>query len=205
MIKRIFVSSAITIQLFAGSYDNGIGFYKKAQYKKAIESFEIASNNNDNRAMLAIGIIYANGDGVKWDPIKSFDWFKKAANAGNKHAYLKLGNLFASQENYKKAYPWFLKSANTGNSEAAYKLGYFYTGGLGVKTDLKKALQWYEKAAISGNINAQLNLGFAYIGGLGTKVNYKKAAFWIHKAKDTGSEKAIELWKEFKLEEHYKN
>jgi TPR repeat protein len=71
--------------------------------------------------------------------------------------------------------------------------------------DLKKALQWYEKAAISGNINAQLNLGFAYIGGLGTKVDYKKAAFWIHKAKDTGSEKAIELWKEFNLDKHYKD
>ena len=205
MVKKIIISTILSSYLFAGSYDNGIESYKKSEYKKALESFKIASNNNDNRAMLAIGIIYANGDGVRWDPVKSFDWFKKAANAGNKYAYIKLGNLFASQKNYEKAFQWFLKSANAGNDKASYNLGYFYTGGLGVKQDLKKALQWYEKSAIAGNINAQINLGFAYIGGHGTKVDYKKASFWIKKAKDSGSSKAKILWDEFKLKNYIIN
>ena len=202
MMKKLFISIILSIYLFAGSYDNGIEFYKQGKYKKALESFKIAANNDDNKAMLAIGIIYANGDGVRWDPIKSFDWFKKAANAGNKYAYVKLGNLFASQKNYKKAFPWFLKAANNGDAVAAYNLGYFYTGGLGVTMDLKEALKWYEKAAEAGNINAQLNLGFAYIGGQGTKSDYKKASYWIKKAKDTGSSKAKLLWDEFKLKDY---
>jgi len=123
MIKKLFVSSAITIQLFAGSYDNGISFYKKAQYQKAIESFEIASNNNDNRAMLAIGIIYANGDGVKRDQNRSLEWFLKSANNGNIYAFNKLGNIYASgvtvKQDYKKAFKWFHKSALTGDNKAA--------------------------------------------------------------------------------------
>ena len=202
MLKKIFIFSILCTYLFAGSYDNGIESYKQSKYKKAMESFLIASNNDDNRAMLVIGIMYANGDGVQKDKEKSFEWFKKAANTGNLHAFNKLGNIYATEEDYAKAFKWFKKAADVGDSKAAYNLGYFYTGGLGVKMDLEKALSWYEKAAISGNIDAQLNLGFMYIGGQGTKVNYKKAAYWIKKAKDTGNSKANLMWEEFKLAEY---
>lgn len=202
MLKKLLISAVLSTYLFAGSYDNGINLYKKGHYKKAMDSFLIATNNNDNKAMLVMGIMYANGDGVQKDKVKSFEWFKKAANAGNLHAFNKLGNIYAAKEDYTKAFQWFKKAADAGDSKAAYNLGYFYTGGLGVKMDLEKALIWYEKAAIAGNIDAQLNLGFMYIGGQGTKVNYKKAAYWIKKAKDTGNSKANLMWEEFKLNEY---
>jgi len=202
MLKKLFISVVLCTYLFAGSYDNGINYYKQAKYKQAMGSFLIASNNDDNRAMLVVGIMYANGDGVERNQIKSNQWFKKAANAGNIHAYDKLGNFYASKDDYKEAFIWFEKAANTGDSKAAYNLGYFYTGGLGVKRDLGMALNWYGKAAFAGNVDAQLNLGFMYIGGQGTKVDYKKAAYWIKKAKDTGDVKAKLLWEEFKLEKY---
>ena len=202
MIKKLFAALVLCSYLFAGSYDNGIGFYKQGKYKKAYDSFSIASNNDDNRAMLVIGIMYANGDGVEKDSKKSVEWFEKAANAGNIHAYNKLGTIYASKEDFKQAFKWFSKAAQKDDAKAAYNLGYFYTGGLGVKMDLKKSLKWYEKAATMGNIDAQLNLGFMYIGGQGTKVDYKKAAYWIKKVKDTGNEKADTMWKEFKLEQY---
>ncbi len=202
MTKKLFISAIISINLFAGSYDNGIEFYKDGKYKKAINSFLISTNNDDNRAMLVMGIIYANGDGVKKDQVKSTQWFEKAANAGNFHAYSKLGNIYASKKDFKNAFKWFEKAALNGDSEAAYNLGYFYTGGLGVEMDLKESLKWYEKASIAGNTNAQLNLGFMYIGGQGTKKDYKKAAHWIKKAKDTGNNKALILWEQFKLKDY---
>jgi len=201
-LKFLFSSVLIFSFLYAGTYDNGLNFYKKGLYKQAIKSFLVAVSKNDNRAMLAIGIMYANGDGVNKDQNKSIVWFKKAANAKNVYAYNKLGNYYASKEDYKEAFKWFEKAANTGDSKASYNLGYFYTGGLGVKQDLKMALNWYGKAAFAGNVDAQLNLGFMYIGGQGTKVDYKKAAYWIKKAKDTGNIKAKLLWEEFKLGEY---
>ncbi len=204
MIKKLFISATLCTYLFAGSYDNGINSYKQGKYKKAMDSFLIASNNDDNRAMLVVGIMYANGDGVKKDQKESFEWFKKAAKAGNKHAWIKLGNIYASKKDFKNSFKWFEKAANIGDSKAAYNLGYFYTGGMGVKMDLKKSLEWYEKASIAGNIDAQLNLGFMYIGGQGTKVDYKKAAYWIKKAKDTGNTKAETMWEEFKLYKYEK-
>ncbi len=199
MKNKIILSAVFTSYLFAGNYDNGIDFYTQGKYQKAIDSFTIASNNNDNRAMLAIGVIYANGDGVDKSDDKSFEWFKKAADAGNKNSWMKLGNIYAVKEDYKNSYKWFLKAAKKGDAKAAYNLGYFYTGGLGVKMDLEESLFWYEKASISGDTNAQLNLGFMYIGGHGTKVDYKKAAYWIKKAKLTGSTKADTMWEQFKL------
>jgi len=202
MFKKFILYIICISYLYAGSYDDGIDFYKKALYKKAMKSFLIAVNNNDNRAMLAIGIMYANGDGVVKNQTKSIEWFKKAANSKNIYADNKLGNYYASKKDYKEAFKWFEKAANHGNSKAAYNLGYFYTGGLGVKQDLKMALNWYGKAAFAGNVDAQLNLGFMYIGGQGTKVDYKKAAYWINKAKDTGNIKAKLLWKEFQLEDY---
>jgi len=189
----------ITSYLFAGSYENGIEFYKKAQYKKAFESFKIATNNLDSKAMLALSTMYANGDGVDKNLEKSIFWLKRSADLNNMIACYRLGEYYASKENFKDAFKWFEKAALDGNSKAQYNLGYFYTGGLGVDRDLKKSLQWYEKAATAGNIDAQLNLGFMYIGGHGTKVDYKKAAYWIGKAKQTGSTKAQIMWDEFKL------
>ncbi len=204
MTKKLFISAILSTYLFAGSYDNGIEFYKDGKYKKAIDSFLISTNNDDNRAMLVMGIIYANGDGVQRDSEKSFKWFEKSAKGGNIHAFNKLGNIYASKEDFENAFKWFEKAALNGDSQAAYNLGYFYTGGLGVKMDLKKSLEWYEKASIAGNTDAQLNLGFMYIGGQGTEKDYKKAAHWIKKAKDTGDQKALILWEQFKLKDYIK-
>jgi TPR repeat protein len=199
---KLFIFIILYSCLFARNYEDGIKYYKKTQYKKAKQSFLLASNNNDNKAMLALGIMYANGDGVKKDGKKSLDWFIKSANAGNIHAYLKLGNIYASKKYFEKAFKWFEKAAMLGNAKASYYLGYFYTGGLGVKADLKKAFKWYQFSAKNGNINAQINLGFSYISGLGTTKSYKKAAFWIKKAKNTGNLKAITLWEQFKLNDY---
>ncbi len=204
MINKLFISAILCTYLFAGSYDNGINSYKQGKYKKAMDSFLIASNNNDNQAMLVIGIMYANGDGVKKDQNKSFNWFTKAANAGNFHAYLKLGNLYASKEDFKNAFKWFEKAALKGDNKAAYNLGYFYTGGLGIPMDLKEAFKWYKISAKDGNINAQINLGFAYMSGHGTDKDLKQASFWIKKAKDTGSSKASQMWEQFNLENYEK-
>jgi TPR repeat protein len=204
MMKKILLITLLFSYIFAGSYDNGIKFYKQGLYKKALQSFKIAVNNDDNKAMLAIGIMYANGDGVAQNSDLSFEWFLKSAKAGNTYAFSKLGNIYASKKDFKNAFKWFLKSANKNDSKSAYHLGYFYTGGLGVKRDLKKALSWYEKSAKAGNIDAQLNLGFMYIAGHGTKVDLKKASYWIQKAKNTGNQKSIVLWKEFKLDEYAK-
>jgi uncharacterized protein len=201
MNRKIILSLLLTSAsyLFAGSYDNGIDFYKQKKYEQAMDSFKIAVNNSDNRAMLAIGIMYANGDGVQWNPKISFEWILKAAEAENHYAFIKLGDIYASQQDFKNAFKWFKKAADLGDGKASYNLGYFYTGGLGVESDLKKALEWYKKSAMTGNVDAQLNLGFMYIGGQGTKSNYKEAAYWIKKAKDTGNDKADMMWQEFKL------
>ncbi|MEA1914565.1 MAG: tetratricopeptide repeat protein [Campylobacterota bacterium] len=198
-MKKSVLLLLIASYLFAGSYENGIEYYKKTQFKQALESFTIASNNNDDKAMLALSVMHANGDGVTKDSAKSIQWLKKSANLENEIACYRLGEYYAKDEKFEDAFKWFKIAADKGNNKAQYNLGYFYTGGLGVKMSLKDSLYWYEASAMNGNIDAMLNVGFMYIGGQGTPKNYKQAAVWIKKAKDAGNAKAQMMWDEFKL------
>ena len=201
-MKKIIFSIFILTNLIANDYLSGLEHYKKQHYSKALELFNKAAQENNDKAMFALSVIYFNGDGVKKDIDKSLLWAKKSAFFGNINAYEKLGNYNASKTNYKEAFNWFEKAAKRGSAKSQYNLGYFYTGGLGVKRDLDKALFWYTKSAEQNHIDAQLNLGFMYIAGHGTKVDYSKAVYWIKKAKELGSQKANEMWKEFKLDQY---
>ena len=205
MNKNILIALSLSTLACACEYEDGLKYYQQSQYTKAKECFEQISNtksSQSSKAMLAIGVMYNNGDGVNRDINKSIKWFEKSALKGNMQASNKLGNYYASKEKYKQSFKWFEKSALKGNSEASFYLGYFYTGGLGVDRDLSKSMSWYEKSALKDNSKAQLNLAFMYIGGQGTKVDYAKASYWAYKAKKLGNPKANIMIEEFKLDEY---
>ena len=66
--------------------------------------------------------MFYNGDGVKKDKTKAFEWFSKAADQGLDIAQLSVGMAYKEgdgiSKNKIKAYEWFLKSAGQGNEEA---------------------------------------------------------------------------------------
>ena len=65
-------------------YESGIGI--EPDEKKAIESYERATEMGDSEAMCILGEYYLNGVGVEEDKKKAVELFKRASELGNQRA-----------------------------------------------------------------------------------------------------------------------
>jgi len=71
---------------------------------------------------------YAEGQGVRQDYQKAFEWYTKAANQGNIRAQLNVGVMYEQgygvRQDYRKAKEWFGKACDNGNQEGcdAYRV-----------------------------------------------------------------------------------
>ena len=141
--------------------------------------------------------------------IEDFDnakiWFKKAADAGDKHSenhlhYLnnidnpesqrKLAQIMGISRN-KESLKYYERSANQGDVQAQNDLGEIYVHGNIVPKDYKVALYWLRKAAQQGHSMAQNNLGNHYHNGFGVEVNIEEALHWYRLSADQGNPMAM--------------
>lgn len=131
-----------------------------------------------------------------------FTKVKKAAEAGNADAQVKLGriydykfNEYNIEQNEAEAFKWYKKAAEQGNPEGMESLALSYEyGSRVVPKDYSEALKWHLKAAEKGDVAAQYNLGEIYYNPIvNTYVNYSgiikqdyaKAFEWFKKAATT--------------------
>jgi uncharacterized protein len=170
-------------------------------FAKARESMEKAADMGSADAMVSLGSMYENGQGVAQDYAKAREWYEKAAAKGNVPAGKLLQHLPAppvtSQDasalysqgeryyygqgvpqDYAKAREWYEKAAAKDDADAMFKLGLLYQNGQGVPQDYAKAREWYEKAAAKNNADAMYHLGMLYMAQDDTKARawYEKAA-----------------------------
>jgi TPR repeat protein/WD40 repeat protein len=149
-----------------------------------------AADQGDPNAQLAMGAMYAEGQGVNQDAQNAFEWYQKAADKGNADAQNRLGVMYRSGQgvkwDYQKAFEWFQKAADKGNADAQTNLGVMYESGQGLKRDYQKAFKWFQKAANQGNVDAQNRLGVMYEYGQGVNQDAQKAVEWYQKAADQG-------------------
>ena len=70
------------------------GAYQRGQYKTA---FDLATNraqyNGDPKAMTMLGELYANAMGVKRDYAKAAEWYKRAADGGDREGMFALAMM----------------------------------------------------------------------------------------------------------------
>ena len=74
-------------------YDVGLSYEIKEDYKKAMEWYLKASDQNYGVAQLYIGMLYANGKGVSRDVDTAIAWYRKAAENGNESAQMTLDTI----------------------------------------------------------------------------------------------------------------
>ena len=78
---------------------------------KAVEWYQKAAEQGEVHAQYNLGVMYANGQGVKQDYLKAFEWYQKAAEQGDADAQFNLGLLYYDGEgvrqNYTKAKEYF--------------------------------------------------------------------------------------------------
>ena len=101
-------------------------------------------------AEYAYGDIFREG---RWkDPKQLVYWWTKAAEQGNFHAQLWLGEFYEGgrdgiARDYSEALKWLSLAARQGQPDAQVTLGQMYQDGEGVPQDYRLAAYWYRKAA----------------------------------------------------------
>ncbi|WP_305801890.1 tetratricopeptide repeat protein, partial [Thiolapillus sp.] len=78
-----------------------------------------------------LGLMYANGRGVRQDFKEAVKWYQKAAEQGLPKAQVNLGLMYGEgqgvRQDFKEAVKWYRKAAEQGLTEAQIILGGMYS------------------------------------------------------------------------------
>lgn len=149
----------------------------------------------DNRLKLAEewnkrGDDYYRGRGVEKNEEKAFEWYNRAARAGNIFGMVNVAYAYQHgegvEQDYKRAFYWYKKSAEAQDARGMNYLADAYYKGMGVKQSYIEAFQWYEKSAEAGSARGMSNLACAYSCGHGVEKDLSKAVYWFEQAAELG-------------------
>lgn len=108
-----------------------------------------------------VGEAYKYGRGTERNLEKSFEYFERAAKAGNKDAAQELANAYrfgwGVEQQPIKSLKFTRLASNWGNDKASYYMAEHYRCGIGKKPDQTKALRWIDRAIAQGNAEAMLS------------------------------------------------
>lgn len=155
-----------------------------------IDSIALKAAQGDINNMFLYGACYEYGWGVVKDYSKALEWYRKAADHGQKNAFGAIGGPYRVGHGVpadgKQAFEWFLKGAEHEDNNSMLCVGNCYYSGIGVKKDLVQAAYWWKAAADKGNSFAFSQMGDAYYGGLGVEPDLEKAVEYYTKAVEKG-------------------
>ncbi len=103
----------------AQDWEQGLKSAEQGNFKAALINYLNAAQKGDSRAMMSLGAMYEDGEGVPKNYAEAMRWFRQAAEHGATNAYDTLGLTYeigkTVEQNYVKAHMWFnISSANGG-------------------------------------------------------------------------------------------
>ncbi len=130
--------------------------------------------------MTLLGELYANGLGIQRDDKKAAEWYRLAAERGDREAMFALAMLHFSGRtgavNREEGAKLLAAAAKLGNPAAAYDLGLLYIEGQLFPQDFARAAELFRSAAQVGNAEAQYALATLYKEGRGVPKDLVEAA-----------------------------
>ncbi len=137
-------------------------------------------------AMVMLAQLYNKGGKVlKKDPVKSFEYFQRAADLGRASAEMHLYECYQSgigvKRNPQKAMRYALRSAAHGNPEACYVAGMAMLTGKGAKKDETKGFELLRISADAGYMKAAYAVANCYLKGNGVEKDAPKG-FEMHRS-----------------------
>ncbi|MFK8251493.1 tetratricopeptide repeat protein [Ancylobacter terrae] len=188
---------------------------RSGETEKGVDSLRYAADQGHAGAQWKLGRMYADGEGVKRDQLKAFDYFTQVANMHADDnpsaptsrfvadAFVALGGYYLSgipnsqvRKDVGRARDLFAYAASYfGSPDAQYQLARLYLDGTGVNRDPRLAARWLGLAAQKGQYQAQAMLGsLLYKGGDGIPKQAARGLMWLTLARDaaaTGDDKWI--------------
>ncbi|WP_316899621.1 tetratricopeptide repeat protein [Pseudodesulfovibrio indicus] len=132
----------------------GTKAYLDKDYAEAKAKYEEAVADGNADAMYHLGVMYAEGQGVKQDYAKAAQLLQQAAAQNQDDAQLMLGMFYiygdGVPQDPAKGAALIKAAAENRNDTAMYYLGRLYALGLGMPKDLDQALTWMQDAQRAG-------------------------------------------------------
>lgn len=204
--KAAEAGDAQTQFLVAQQYFSGIGTL--IDVEKAKHWYTLSAENGNVEAQFELAKLLENGkDRVKKNLAGAFYWYKKAAEADDIYAILKVGQMYDAGigigKNIEKALYWYEKAAAKNSIDAIY---YLANMSLYIHRDISKCIAGYEKILkltqnkkMKGLVLTQL--GIFYSQGIGVKKDTYKAMYYYRDAVANDSAEAAYLLGNFYLQQ----
>jgi uncharacterized protein len=158
---------------------------RSGETSKAVLSLQYAAEHGHGFALWKLGRMYADGEGVKRDDMRAFEYFQKFADSHADdnpatararfvaNAFVALGHYYldgipnsAVTPSPELARRMFSHAASYfGDPEAQYQLASLYIDGNGVTRDAKRAVPWLVLASNKNHYKAQAVLGRILFNG----------------------------------------
>ena len=130
------------------------------------------ANKGDVASQLKLGELYEEGNGVKQDYLKAFEYYLEASKQGSNEATNYIGLFYQSglgvEQNFKMAFEYFKRASDNGYKYANNNLGFLYLNGLGTERNFKEA---YNRLKDTASTNKYL-IGILEKINNGSKVVY---------------------------------
>jgi hypothetical protein len=183
---------------------DGMRDYNAGDKAGAAQALEYAATQGHTLALWKLGRMYADGDGVKHDDLKAFEYFSKLAdqnadespdspNAGVvASAFVALGTYFLDgikgtyvSANPTRAFEMFHYAASYfSDPHAQYSLARLYLDGAGTEKDPRQAARWFNLSAEKGHYPSQALLGHLLMNGVGVPRQRARGLMWLTLARE---------------------
>jgi TPR repeat protein len=171
----------------------GVAAFKNKDYQRAYQEWKAAADAGKAEAQFDLGLLYAQGLGVRRNLTEAAQWYRKSADQGNAEAQFALGQMYSRgwgvPRDEADAIRW-LQMANSVESDGP-PTDWAPIEGYGVAKDAKQAVYWYKMAADKGHPEAQFNLARLYADGEGVKRDQEQAARWVSASASQGYAPAL--------------
>lgn len=160
---------------------------KEAGNPRAQEAVSRAESENKAgpaEAFMKIAQMYEAGVELPKNPIEALKWYRKAADAGDAEADVRVAGILLAQgrstsgEEYSEARKR-CETAAERYSPGAYCMAVIYRRGLGVAADPLETTKWLNRTAEMGDARAALDLAGAFLKGDGVRPDLVTAYMWV--------------------------
>ena len=183
---------AVKMEIEPASMLLGEEFRRQGRAEDAFQIFRKSASKGYAPAMIQVGLMYSNGDGVKKDLEKASSWLRPANVKGDAVGKYLLAECFLFGKGVAKnpslAVTLLEESVEMeGPARALDLLGTCHHKSWGVEQDSAKAANLYELSCERGFYNACANLSVLAMRGDGIEQNPERAIALLEKGADAGN------------------
>lgn len=166
--------------------------YATYQYSDALPFCQKSCDLDYGVGCGALGLLYANGFGVRQDYQQAKTFFEKACSLNDGVGCFGLGELYRNghgvRQDYQQAKTYYEKACGLNLGLGCNNVGALYDTGNGGRLDYQQAKTYYEKACSLSFGQSCNSLGIFYHNGKGVRQNFQTAKEYFGKACDLGDQ-----------------